>query len=85
MPSVKKRGVSRKITDEKERNELKKALEQLDPPKDMGFIIRTAGMGKGREELQRDLDYLTRLWTAICERAKKVKAPATIYQSYNFV
>ncbi len=85
MPSVKKRGVSRKITDEKERNELKKALEQLDPPKDMGFIIRTAGMGKGREELQRDLDYLTRLWTAICERAKKVKAPATIYQESDLV
>lgn len=85
MPSVKKRGVSRKITDEKERDELKKALEQLDPPKDMGFIIRTAGMGKGRDELQRDLDYLTRLWEAICERAKKVKGPAPIYQESDLV
>lgn len=85
MPAVNKRGVSRKIEDDKERGDLKQALDQLNPPKDMGFIIRTAGMGKGREELQRDLDYLTRLWDAIGERTKKVKAPSAIYQESDLV
>lgn len=85
MPAVKKRGVSKKITDIKERNELRKALDQLKPPKDMGFIIRTAGMGKGKEELQRDLDYLTRLWDSICEQAKKGKSPISIYQESDLV
>lgn len=85
MPAVSKRGVSRKIEDDKERGDLKQALDQLNPPKDMGFIIRTAGMGKGREELQLDLDYLTRLWEAIGERTKKVKAPSVIYQESDLV
>ncbi len=85
MPAVAKRGVSRKIEDDKERGDLKQALDQLNPPKDMGFIIRTAGMGKGREELQLDLDYLTRLWEAIGERTKKVKAPSAIYQESDLV
>lgn len=85
MPAVNKRGVSRKIEDDKERYELKSALEQLDPPKDMGFIIRTAGMGKGRDELQNDLDYLTKLWDAIGERTRNVKAPEMIYRESDLV
>ncbi len=85
MPAVNKRGVSRKIVDDKQREELKKALNQIDPPKDMGFIIRTAGMGRGREELQRDLDYLTRLWEAVLQRTTKVKPPAPIYRESDLV
>lgn len=86
MPAVaNKRGVSRKISNEKERTELKKALDELDPPEDLGFIIRTAGMGRGKEELSHDLAYLLRLWEAIQERTKAVKPPCSIYQESDLI
>lgn len=85
MPAVSKRGVSRKITDDKERDQLKKALSELKPPKDMGFIIRTAGMGRGKEELQHDLNYLTRLWETLETKAKKTRPPAPLYQESDLV
>ncbi|MDR0362943.1 MAG: Rne/Rng family ribonuclease [Planctomycetota bacterium] len=85
MPAVSKRGVSKKINDDKERQSLKAVLEKLEPPKNMGYIIRTAGMGHGREELQRDLDCLNRLWEAIRERAKKARLPVALYQESDLV
>ncbi len=85
MPAVSKRGVSKKITDDKERQSLKAVLEQLDPPKDMGYIIRTAGMGHGKDELQTDLHCLTRLWDAIKDQAKKAKPPVALYQESDLV
>jgi ribonuclease E len=86
MPAVQnKRGVSKKIRNEKERKELRKALDDLDPPQDMGFIIRTAGMGRGRDELKNDLDYLMRLWKTITRRTKDAKPPALIYEENDLV
>jgi ribonuclease E len=80
MPAVAKRGVSKKITDDHERRSLKSILEQLEPPRDMGFIIRTAGMGRGRDDLQKDLHCLTRLWNAITAQARKARPPVALYQ-----
>ncbi len=85
MPAVTKRGVSKKISDDRERQSLKAVLEQLKPPRDMGYIIRTAGMGHGKDELQRDLDCLTRLWDAIKDQAQKTKAPTSLYQESDLV
>jgi ribonuclease E len=85
MPSVAKRGVSKKIQDGAERDELLKALKELDPPKDKGFIIRTAGMGKGTEELKNDLDYLLRLWKAIERKTKEETGPTLIYEETDLV
>ncbi|MBN1256553.1 MAG: Rne/Rng family ribonuclease [Planctomycetes bacterium] len=85
MPAVAKRGVSKKIHDDKERKELREALEQLDPPSDLGFIIRTAGQGKGGQELKNDLDYLMRLWKAIVRRTKTAKSATLIYEENDLV
>ena len=85
MPAVSKRGVSKKITEDRERQSLKAILDQLEPPRDMGYIIRTAGMGHGKEELQKDLGSLTRLWDAIKEQAKKAKPPIALYQESDLV
>jgi len=85
MPAVAKRGVSRKITDDKERRELKAALDRLNPPKEFGFIIRTAGTSGGEESLKTDLDYLMHLYNAVMQRAKQVQAPAAIYQESDLV
>lgn len=75
MPGMVSRGVSRKIEDETERRRLKQILDGLKPPKDCGFIIRTAGVGKSKAEIERDLKYLTRLWENI---HKKLKEPAPV-------
>src|SRR5438093_3593382 len=62
MPGMNRMGVSRKIEDDDTRKQLRVLLEQLSPPKNMGFIIRTAGLDRTKTDLQRDLHYLVRLW-----------------------
>lgn len=85
MPAVSKRGVSKKITDDRERQSLKAILDQLEPPRDMGYIIRTAGMGRGKDELQNDLQCLTRLWDAIKDQTRKAKPPIALYQESDLI
>src|SRR3712207_4607005 len=65
MPGVGKMGVSQKIEDDAERRRLRQILDGLKPPEGVGFIIRTAGVGKSKLEIERDLKYLTRLWENI--------------------
>ncbi|MGM0595293.1 MAG: ribonuclease E, partial [Pseudomonadota bacterium] len=77
-------GVSRRIEGE-DRSEVRDAMSQLEIPKDMGVIVRTAGVGKSSEELQWDLDYLLQVWSAIEEAAAQRKAPFLIYQESNVV
>ena len=47
-------GVSRKIEDEDERRRLRQILDGLKPPEGRGFIIRTAGVGKTKAEIERE-------------------------------
>src|SRR5687767_9426971 len=68
MPGMTGRGVSRKIEDEDERRKLRHILEQLNPPDDCGFIIRTEAVGKTKTEIERDLKYLARLWETMKKR-----------------
>ena len=77
-------GVSRRIEGD-ERSETRDALNQLDIPRDMGLIIRTAGVGKNIEELQWDLDYLLKLWASIDEASQSRSAPFLIYQESNLI
>ena len=68
MPWMEKSGVSHKIEDEQERERLRKIFEQSNPPKDIGFIIRTAAQGSSKRDIQNDMRYLRRLWAAIEKR-----------------
>ncbi|MGH3003675.1 MAG: ribonuclease E/G [Gaiellaceae bacterium] len=61
-------GVSRRIEDE-ERNRLKGILKEIAPAKG-GVIVRTAAEGASAEDIERDLDFLQRLWSSIVARAK---------------
>ena len=77
-------GVSRRIEGE-DRNELRDAMAELEIPKGMSIIARTAGIGRNTEELQWDLNYLTQLWTAV-EEASHIQAGAfLIYQEGSLV
>jgi len=85
MPnSPKSGGISRRIEGEA-REELKEALQSLKLPEDMGVIIRTAGVGKGLEELQSDLDMLLNQWHAIKAAQNTSLAPALIHQEGDVV
>ena len=77
-------GISRRIEGE-ERTALREALSALEVPAGMGLIVRTAGVGKSREELQWDLDYLLKLWRAIETAANERPGPFLVYQESNVI
>ncbi len=85
MPGLNRVGVSRKIADEGQRRRLREIMNALNPPKGLGFIVRTAGLDRTKRELARDLAYLLRLWKVILRRIKKAKAPAPIYQESDMI
>ncbi len=84
LPSVEHIGISRRIGDEAERARLRAAAERIRPP-GAGLIVRTAGEGKSEEELREDVDFLTRLWKDIPERAETTAAPACLHQDLDLV
>jgi ribonuclease G len=71
-------GVSRRLDDE-ERNRLKAILKEHAPKKG-GVIVRTAAEGASADDIERDLDFLQRLWRSIEAKAKESTAPSLIYQ-----
>ncbi|MBW3567237.1 MAG: ribonuclease E [Proteobacteria bacterium] len=77
-------GVSRRIEGE-DRDEIRQALAELNIPKGMGAIVRTAGVGRSSEELQWDLDYLVTIWDAIQKASEDMKPPVLIYQESNVI
>ncbi len=85
MPTLGRVGVSRKIEDEDERRKLRDAMLELNPPKGLGFIVRTAGLGRTKKELSRDLAYLLRLWKVIVRRIRKQVAPVDIYEESDMI
>ncbi|NVK87779.1 MAG: ribonuclease E [Gammaproteobacteria bacterium] len=72
-------GISRRIEGD-EREELKDAMRSIDVPKGMGCIVRTAGVGRGAEELQWDLGVLLNIWSSIQKHAESRSAPFLIHQ-----
>jgi ribonuclease E len=85
MPGLNRIGVSRKIVDEEQRRRLRDILHQLQPPRGLGFIIRTAGLDKTKKELQHDLAYLSRVWQVVVRRIRKFKTPAEIYKESDMI
>jgi ribonuclease G len=78
VPSGEGTGVSRRLLDE-ERSRLRDILKQVGP-KEGSVIVRTAAEGASAEDIERDIDFLERLWKTIQERADEVEAPALVYQ-----
>ena len=81
MPnSMNNDGISRKISDIEERKKLKEILSSINIPEKMSVIVRTAGIGKTKKEISRDLTYLTSQWNKIRETTLKAQAPKLIYE-----
>jgi ribonuclease E len=85
MPGVETAGVSRKIEDPRQRDRLKKIASELLPPEGFGVIVRTAGLGQTKLELQRDLRYLLRLWQSIQRASQGADFPALVYREADLV
>ena len=85
MPWMKQHGISHKIEDEEERGRLRKILEEINPPKHQGFIIRTAGESASKRDIQKDMRYLERLWHSVEKRMKTEKAPFELYRESDLV
>lgn len=78
-PNSNRGGVSRKIEDGGARSDLRKMLDRLPVPEGMGVIVRTAAINRSFEDLNRDLNYLLRVWNVISERIHDAEAPALLY------
>jgi len=77
-PWAQRVGVSRRIDSDRERRRLREVVERI-RPKDLGFIIRTAGEGTREADLEADVRYLTKVWDDIQIRKDQVRAPAVLY------
>ena len=78
-------GISRKISSVTDRKRLKSIISEMDLPKSMGCIVRTAGLQRTKVEIKRDFDYLARLWDEIRETTLGSSAPALIHSDSDLI
>ena len=86
MPnSTKTKGISRKISTSDDRNKIKKIIDELKIPLEMGLIVRTAGLNKTKNEIKKDYTSLHKLWVNIVKDTEKAIAPALIHEEGNLL
>jgi ribonuclease E len=78
-------GVSRRIGETENRNELRALAKEFEERTGSAVIVRTAGANRTKRELMRDLRALRRLWAAVEGRAKTATAPALLYAESDLV
>ena len=86
MPNTPKGGgISRKIFNPAERKKIRNILNQIEIPKEMGIIVRTAGSNKTKNEIDNDLKNLITVWNSIKENAMSSIAPSLIHQESDII
>ena len=84
MPnSMNNDGISRKIGDLEQRKKLKLILSSVEIPKRMSVIIRTAGIGRTKKEISKDISFLLSQWNKIRELTLSSEAPCMVYEEGN--
>ena len=78
-------GISRKISDGKDRKRLKAIVNDIDIPDGMGVIVRTAGAERTKAEIKRDFEYLLRMWEQIRTTTLESTAPALVYEEADLI
>ena len=86
MPNTSKSGgISRKIFNPGDRKKIRKILNEILIPKDMGLIVRTSGSNKTKNEIENDLKNLINIWNSIKEKAINSIAPNLIHQESDII
>jgi len=86
MPNTPKGGgISRKIFNPADRKKIRTILNEIEIPREMGFIVRTAGSNKTKNEINHDLDTLINNWNQIKENALSSIAPSLIHQESEII
>jgi len=78
-------GISRKITNIGDRKRLKEVVSDLEVPKGMGVILRTAGANRTKAEIRRDYEYLMRMWENVRNLTLSSIAPALVYEEGSLI
>ena len=78
-------GISRKITNSKDRTKLKQIIDSLEIPDSMAVIVRTAGIGRTKTEIKRDFDFLAKTWEQVRDQTMQSRAPAVIYEESDLI
>jgi len=86
MPNTPKGGgISRKIFNPADRKKIRKILNEIEIPKEMGLIVRTAGSNKTKNEIENDLSNLINIWNSIKDKAINSIAPNLIHQESDII
>ena len=86
MPNTPKGGgISRKIFNPADRKKIRSILNEIEIPKEMGLIVRTAGSNKTKNEINHDLETLIKSWNQIKDNAINAIAPSLIHQESEII
>ncbi len=86
MPNTPKGGgISRKIFNPADRKKIRSILNEIEIPKEMGLIVRTAGSNKTKNEINHDLETLIKSWNQIKNNAINAMAPSLIHQESEII
>ena len=86
MPNTAKGGgISRKIFNSSDRNKIRSILNEIEIPKSMGVIIRTAGANKTKNEIEKDFQSTLKTWDLIKDKAVESNAPSLIYEEGDII
>jgi ribonuclease E len=78
-------GISRKITSSQDRARLKDLVQDLDVPEGMGIILRTAGASRTKPDINRDFEYLLRMWEQVRDLTLRSTAPTLVYEEGSLI
>jgi len=85
MPGSDSSGISRKISGEERRSQLREIMSKFNIPEGVGYIVRTASAEITKTALQQDLRFLLGIWKEVKKRGQTMAAPALIYQEQDTV
>ena len=86
MPNTPKGGgISRKIFNSSDRQKIRNILNEIDIPKSMGVIVRTAGANKTKKEVEKDFQNTIKTWEEIKEKALDSNAPSLVYEEGDII
>ena len=85
MPGSDSEGISRRISGEERRNQLREVMNSFNIPEGIGWIVRTASMDITKTALSKDVRFLLKLWREIKAKGQSLEGVGLLYQDYNCV